>query len=402
LCGNGKLIVPCVPLLNISMTKNLYCYDKFNQILIDVENRFLYNCCHAFPERLNITECEKDPTKIILSDQMVKDRKLMLENKRYKSCEVCFGAEDRGEVSYRHYVNKEDMYEPGTEPYDPYMIPRTITISTSTDCNMACAYCSPRLSSSWRHTVAKHGPVGLNELTSMNKVQIKLKQHQRSQSKFYKLLITAIENNIDSINKIVLSGGEPLLHKNIFKFIEKFYNKVKIQVVTGLGTPNTIFQKFLELASRLNIDVAVSAETVGTDYEFIRYDKGMSWERILGRLKMLDQYNINYEFATAHCNLSTFRYKEFVTTFGHKKQFLNFVTDPYYLKPCVLDPASKEKFIKEHSNDPLQKRFIDLVSLECSEHDRVGCANYLKRLSEIRNISLKTFPTSFLNWLNIN
>ena len=68
----------------------------------------------------------------------------------------------------------------------------------------------------------------------------------------------------------------------------------------------------------------------------------------------------------------------------------------------MLDPESKEKFIKEHSNDPLQKRFIELVSLECSEHDRVGCANYLKRLSEIRNISLKTFPTSFLNWLNIN
>ena len=33
-----------------------------------------------------------------------------------------------------------------------------------------------------------------------------------------------------------------------------------------------------------------------------------------GRLKMLDQYNINYEFASAHCNLSTFRYKEFITT----------------------------------------------------------------------------------------
>ena len=149
------------------MSKNLYCYDKFNQIFIDVENRFLYNCCHAYPERLNIEECEKDPTKIILSQQMVKDRKLMLENKRFKSCEICYGAEDRGEVSYR------DMVEPTEHFVDPMLIPKTITISISTDCNMACAYCSPRLSSTWRHTVAKHGPVGINELTSMNKVQIK-------------------------------------------------------------------------------------------------------------------------------------------------------------------------------------------------------------------------------------
>ena len=81
---------------------------------------------------------------------------------------------------------------------------------------------------------------------------------------------------------------------------------------------------------------------------------------------------------------------------------MNFVTDPYYLKPCILDPESKEKFIKEHSNDPTQKQFIDLVSLECTEQDKIGCANYLKRLSEIRNISLKTFPNSFLNWFGIN
>ena len=396
LIGNGKLSVPCESLLNISMLKNLYCYDKFNQILIDVENRFLYNCCHAYPERLNIDECEKDPTKIILSDQMVKDRKLMLENKRFKSCEICYGAEDRGEVSYR------DMVEPSKHLDNPNLIPKTIAISISTDCNMACAYCSPRLSSTWRHTVAKHGPVGINELTSMNKVQIKLKQHQRSQSKFFKLLIIAIENNIDSINKIVISGGEPLIHKEFFNFVEKFSKKVNIQVVTGLGTPNTIFQKFLELASRLDINVAVSAESVGTDHEFIRYDKGMPWERFHNRLKKLDEYNINYEFFNTHSNLSTFKYKEFLNLFGHKKLSLNFVTDPYYLKPCILDPESKEKFVKEHSNNPAQKKFIDLVLLECTEQDRIGCANYLKRLSTIRNISLQTFPSSFLNWLNIN
>ena len=396
LIGNGKLSVPCESLLNINMSKNLYCYDKFNQIFIDVENRFLYNCCHAYPERLNIDECEKDPTKIILSDQMVKDRKLMLENKRFKSCEVCYGAEDRGEVSYR------DIVEPTEHFNDPMLIPKTIAISISTDCNMACAYCSPRLSSTWRHTVAKHGPVGINELTSMNKVQIKLKQHQRSQSKFFKLLMIAIENNIDSINKIVISGGEPLIHKGFFNFVEKFSKKVNIQVVTGLGTPNTIFQKFLELASRLDISVAVSAESVGTDHEFIRYDKGMPWERFHNRLKKLDEYNINYEFFNTHSNLSTFKYKEFLNLFGHKKLSLNFVTNPYYLKPCILDPESKEKFVKEHSNNPAQKKFIDLVLLECTEQDRVGCANYLKRLSTIRNISLQTFPNSFLNWLNIN
>ena len=56
------------------MSKNLYCYDKFNQIFIDVENRFLYNCCHAYPERLNIEECEKDPTKIIIAPKQ--NRKL--------------------------------------------------------------------------------------------------------------------------------------------------------------------------------------------------------------------------------------------------------------------------------------------------------------------------------------
>ena len=128
----------------------------------------------------------------------------------------------------------------------------------------------------------------------------------------------------------------------------------------------------------------------------------MPWERFHDRLKKLDEYNINYEFFNTHSNLSTFKYKEFLNLFGHKKLSLNFVTDPYYLKPCILDPESKEKFVKEHSNNPAQKKFIDLVLLECTEQDRIGCANYLKRLSTIRNISLQTFPSSFLNWLNIN
>ena len=54
----------------------------------------------------------------------------------------------------------------------------------------------------------------------------------------------AIEKNINSINKIIISGGEPLIHKNFFAFVEKFSKKTNIEVVTGLGTPNTIFQKF--------------------------------------------------------------------------------------------------------------------------------------------------------------
>ena len=66
--------------------ENLFCTLKFDEIHLDLEQRQLYNCCNALPERLNIKEIEKDPTKMLVSDQMIEDRKKMLHNQMFKSC----------------------------------------------------------------------------------------------------------------------------------------------------------------------------------------------------------------------------------------------------------------------------------------------------------------------------
>jgi len=128
---------------------DVYCSTKFKELQVHVQSRLLYNCCKAWPERIDLNWLENNPGKLFHTPTMVADRQLMLEGKRSKSCEHgCYQYEDQGLTSARNLYKDKKIID----VYNPL---ETLQISLSNDCNLTCAYCSSEWSTAWHRDIKK-------------------------------------------------------------------------------------------------------------------------------------------------------------------------------------------------------------------------------------------------------
>ena len=129
-----------------------YCAAKFTDLQVHVQARSLYNCCRAYPERVDLDWLESNPGKLFHTETMVADRKLMLENKSCQSCHHgCYKYEEQGLPSVRL------LHKDQPKINDPYASLKNIQIILSTDCNLKCVYCGPEFSSTWQKEIQQKG-----------------------------------------------------------------------------------------------------------------------------------------------------------------------------------------------------------------------------------------------------
>jgi organic radical activating enzyme len=387
--------------INIDMN-NVYCSTKFNEMLIHVQSRLLYNCCKAWPERIDIDWLEKNPGSLFLTETMKQDRELMLSGKRSKSCEHgCYQYEDQGLVSKRS--KKEGNQNIITDPLHNIT---SIDIALSTDCNLTCAYCSSEWSTSWTRDLKNNGKYKIegynNRLDNWSKIWQKTKIKDRSWNlRFYKLLSQELKQN-KSIKNINLLGGEPLLNDYIFEIINSNPEKT-FNITTGLGVGRLRFLNVVErIKDKKNVHLSISAEATGKIFEFIRF--GVKWKDYLEMIEILEKNCINIRFSSCITNLSIFNICNFYDLFSSKYHIrYGNVTDRTFLQPNILDEKSKAicldqiKDRKEEFFNFLKKE----ISQPCNDKEKNNLSIFLKEFSTRRNLKLDIFPEHFLKWLDI-
>jgi hypothetical protein len=211
---------------------DVYCSTKFTELQVHTSSRLLYNCCKAYPERVNLDWLEQNPGKLFHTPTMTQDRTEMLAGKKCKSCDWgCYQYEAQGLTSARVRstpIKIDNIYHPL----------KKLQISLSTDCNLTCAYCSSEWSTSWHQDIKKNGEYDVdgykNDADNWSTLWNKMKQKNRSiDSRFFQLLLNEIKLT-PSIEDISLLGGEPLLHNSLTELLETIKDK-KITIVSGLG-----------------------------------------------------------------------------------------------------------------------------------------------------------------------
>ena len=381
---------------------NVYCSKKFNELMIHVQSRLLYNCCKAWPERIDLEWLEKNPGNLFLTKTMKQDRELMLSGQRSKSCEYgCYQYEDQGLVSKR--LKKEGDQ---TIITDPSHLITNLDIALSTDCNLTCVYCTSEWSTTWAKDLQKNGEYKIegynNRLDNWSKIWQKTKMKDRSwNSKFYKILSQELEQN-RSIKHINLLGGEPLLNDYIFEIIDSNPEK-KFNISTGLGVGRLRFLNAVEkLKDKKNVNLSISAEATGKIFEFIRF--GVKWKDYLEMIEILEKNCINIRFSSCITNLSIFDICNFYDLFSSKYRVrYGSVSQRPFLQPNILDEKSKAicldqiKDRKEEFFNFLKKE----ISQPCNDKEKNNLSIFLKEFSKRRNIKLDIFPEHFLKWLDI-
>ena len=376
-----------------------YCSAKFTDLMIHVQGRLLYNCCKAYPERVDLDWLEANPGRLFHTDTMLQDRKLMLDNKSCASCHHgCYKYEEQGLTSTREdYINEDKISDPQTPI-------RHLDISLSTDCNLTCMYCSPEWSSSWQKDIEKNGdyvldsvPVKQND--NWSNLWAKMKQKSRGmESKFFAQILREIKLSTE-LQSVSIIGGEPLLNNQLDQMLDHIHGK-KITITTGLGISHKRLQKVLQKTKGMDIRFHVSGESTGELFELIRH--GVTWKNFQDNVNMIEQNGHQIQFMSTISNLSVMGFNEFYNTY-HKKHTIKFnhLTGTPWMMPHVLDDQTKNDFIdsiKNKNNLPEFNKVMRMIDKKPNDKDRINTGDYLKQFSSRRSIKLDFLPKHFLEW----
>ena len=362
----------------------------------------MYNCHRAYPERVNLEWLEENPGRLFHTDTMLEDRRLMLDNKSCASCHHgCYKYEEQGLLSSR--IIDRDGLEKVTDPKNEM---EHLEIILSSDCNLACVYCSPELSTSWQREITKGGEYRLGEHTIKNDnfslLWSKMKQKSRSNgSKFFSLLLKEI-TLAKGLKKISVLGGEPLLANDLIELLQVAHDSKipKIELITGLGVSTSRLTNLLEKTKSKKMKFSISAESTNKFFEFIRY--GSDWTDFKNKIELIRSYMHDVRFISTISNICLFDYHNFHKEFGANNRIsINPITAQPHLSPHVMDELSKEKcrqHIKQIREVKQREILYKMLDKDPSDNERKMLGSYLQQLSTRREMNLDFLPKNFLEW----
>jgi organic radical activating enzyme len=130
-----------------------------------------------------------------------------------------------------------------------------------------------------------------------------------------------IEKNKDSIENILMLGGEPLLQKQNQRLVNTITDDRSFYILTNLAIPletNAIAQT---LINERNAKWGVSFETVGDRYEYVRH--GATWELFVKNVSYIqEKTNNELDAHSLYSIYSAFNLVEFYE-FIYEKQIKN-------------------------------------------------------------------------------
>lgn len=243
--------------------------------------------------------------EVFNSNFMKKIRQLMLDNKSVPLCVECYNIEDNNGKSLRQEYNQQykEKYINFVESarnnsYAIENFPPFIELRTGSVCNSACRMCNGNEST----LVYKENKNMLKELDSAKSTQESKKvlkhligdpdkvifgsmvwglwQDNLSEIKLdVNAHLDEVICNIEKIDSITLSGGEPLLLDKTAEILEIIADKnpnIKLQINTNGSIASS---KVLDALNRLNnVHLSVSIDGLEKVHEYIRYP--LKWSKI--------------------------------------------------------------------------------------------------------------------------
>jgi organic radical activating enzyme len=274
------------------------------------------------------------------------------------ACSVCWKREDNGLQSWRQQGNKI---------YNKTHVFKKIEIVFDNTCDSSCIYCSSLYSSQWEQEIKNSNIPAPDYALATHAVN-------RKEDKTKKILEYITQAGKDTpLNKsteLILLGGEPLLtsinKKGLLEIcIEKFYENTTIDknllvvLQTNCNTPKNLLIKtikklkeYKQLYPNIQIDISVSGESVGENYEYVRY--GSNYDRFVKNLNtwMQEGFYVTSNMSINCVTLNNLKnYFELFVELCKKNNTTtiidaNLVFDPIELSINILD-QSFEKYIKD-------------------------------------------------------
>ena len=336
------------------------------------------------------------------SESYKKARLEVLDGKKPKACLRCFAEEAKG-------MNSKRVEEIKNYPEYTVEVAREVTDSTGymkdvqlefvelrlgNTCNVACRTCNPASSSKWRNDYDALQKATTFQLTDYNTME-GFRWPEREG--FWEDLL----QHCDHVKTFYINGGEPMLIKEHFAFLERLVEMGKTDIKLWYNINMTLMnEKVIDLWRKFdNVKISCSIDDLGDRNHYIRYPtKWNDVEKNIMRLKK-EEFDIDITQTVSWMNYSTLG--DFYTAFNKKYGIFihhNYVYDPDILSPAVLPKEMRDNIHKKFDNifdkwklNELKKMFSGPDMPEKWEQAK----EYTRNLDEIRKQDIEDYLIEF-------
>ena len=338
------------------LTNRAFCPVPWTSIMYNFDGT-VKNCIRSAEPIGNIQD--NDIEQILGRDYLIKAD--MQAGQKFARCNPCYDLEtDKNNfniISDRVFYLKElrdvdnTLYD--TNNFDLH----TVDIRWSNLCNFACVYCGPEFSSKW---------------ASENEVLILTPRDQQVE-KFKQYIF----ERATQLKHVYLAGGEPLLMKENLEFLEllkRVNPNVNLRINTNLSKVDTrIFGLACEFK---NVHWIVSAETIESEYEYIRY--GGVWQDFVNNLNIIKQLDHKISFNMLHFLLNHFSIFECVDYLSGQ----GFHNNSFIIGALIGPPYLNIRHLPESVLNSVKKILSDRIAKHPGYLLENGYQNMLKHLDQ--------------------
>ena len=266
-------------------------------------------------ETLNIRKNTFD--EIINSSSAKQIRENLKQGKRDINCRQCWSLEDAGLQSKRLLDNHHRAGEG-----------LLLDLCMGTTCNIKCRTCGPESSAQWNKEYWDINK-GYNEISSYKDYKGFLKTFNDAFDED-SLVWKELENNKKDIRWIDMYGGEPMMMKKQWKFLEQLIeDDLAKNISLHYNTNGTIWddEKYNILKEFKHISIDFSIDGIKDRYEFMRHPA--VWEEVIQNMETIKNIK-DFKCQIAHTvsTLNVWYINEIYMWFKGWDIYLNMVHGP--------------------------------------------------------------------------
>ena len=336
------------------------CYYSLTGI--NYKNQFT-TCCAINSDRLVRFSETVIPSQVYNSQNFKDIRKNLYDGNWPNGCHLCEKIEetpntrsmrqdylfDNGKFEYEEDNFVYDYYDPSTG----YMNPKGckhIEMRFSNVCNMSCLHCSSVFSTGWQKKLETYKPDredGQHNLSQLlNTMHI---DHGDDKKRLglnlndIKKICDDLNNNFPNINRVEISGGEVLIQRQFYRFLEMLSDHPNRKNITVSFYSNFNADFDIEYLTKLlsNFGRSVISISIDSSENIYSYFRSGDWKVLTSNISKFRKINTITELG----GIVTFSAYQFMDICNVYKSIipLNFsfiktvlVQSPKYLNPCVL------------------------------------------------------------------
>jgi organic radical activating enzyme len=285
------------------LTNQHFCPMPWTGLMYNFDGK-VKNCIRSDDGLGNIKDAPIE--EILLGPKNVTKQENITANAPALGCHTCYNLEHGKKgfdiISDRIFYMREFK----KIPIDTYQVNnfnlQTIDVRWTNLCNFACVYCDAEFSSKWA-----------------NELNVKITTPSEEQSANFR---EYIYKHAKQLKHVYLAGGEPLLMKENLELLKELNPDVNLRINTNLSKVDTgVFDAVCKFK---NVHWTVSAETIETEFEYIRF--GGKWQDFLDNLNTIRKldHKISFNMLWFLLNYDTvFGYVDYLKGLGfHNNSFI--------------------------------------------------------------------------------